>query len=397
MFEDVARTVHIARQLGEPGPDRRRPTSTPSTTATRTSTASSHTEQRSRDDIDRTARSGSSPAARTCTATRRCARSPTQSQADRGRARRRRRHARARSSWKPVLTDADAIRRVLLDANADDRVRRRDRLDAHLLARPRCGSPGSTRCASRCCTCTPRPTSSCPGPTIDMDFMNLNQAAHGDREFGYIADPAAACRARPWSGHVADPVVAQRVGDVGARGRRPRPRCARCGWPASATTCATSRSPRATRSRPSSASASRSTPTASTTWSPRSTRSPTPTSTRWSPSTTTPTTSRAELRRGGDRHESLRYGARIEAGLRQFLEAGGFTAFTTNFEDLGGLRQLPGLAVQRLMADGYGFGGEGDWKTAVLRAHPQGDGRGPAGRHVVHGGLHLPPRARRAS
>jgi L-arabinose isomerase len=73
-----------------------------------------------------------------------------------------------------------------------------------------------------------------------------------------------------------------------------------------------------------------------------------------------------ELRRGGERHESLRYGARIELGLRSFLEAGDFGAFTTTFEDLGGLRQLPGLAVQRLMADGYGFGAEGDWKTAVL-------------------------------
>ena len=73
-----------------------------------------------------------------------------------------------------------------------------------------------------------------------------------------------------------------------------------------------------------------------------------------------------ELRPGGDRHESLRYGARIELGLRAFLDDGGFTAFTTNFEDLGGLRQLPGLAVQRLMADGYGFGGEGDWKTSVM-------------------------------
>jgi L-arabinose isomerase len=73
-----------------------------------------------------------------------------------------------------------------------------------------------------------------------------------------------------------------------------------------------------------------------------------------------------ELRAGGERHESLRYSARIELGLRGFLEAGGFRAFTTNFEDLGGLKQLPGMAVQRLMADGYGFGGEGDWKTSVL-------------------------------
>ena len=73
-----------------------------------------------------------------------------------------------------------------------------------------------------------------------------------------------------------------------------------------------------------------------------------------------------ELRVDGDRHDSLRYAARIESGLRAFLDAGDFTAFTTNFEDLGGLRQLPGMAVQRLMADGYGFGGEGDWKTSVL-------------------------------
>ncbi len=73
-----------------------------------------------------------------------------------------------------------------------------------------------------------------------------------------------------------------------------------------------------------------------------------------------------ELRRGGARHDALRYGARIELGLRAFLEQGGFKGFTTTFEDLHGLRQLPGLAVQRLMADGYGFGAEGDWKTAAL-------------------------------
>jgi len=73
-----------------------------------------------------------------------------------------------------------------------------------------------------------------------------------------------------------------------------------------------------------------------------------------------------ELRADGARHASLRYAAQIELALRDFLIGGGFGAFTTNFEDLGGLRQLPGLAVQRLMADGYGFGGEGDWKTAVL-------------------------------
>ena len=58
--------------------------------------------------------------------------------------------------------------------------------------------------------------------------------------------------------------------------------------------------------------------------------------------------------------------AKQEIGIRRFLEAGGYSAFTTNFEDLYGMQQLPGLAVQRLMAEGYGFAGEGDWKTAAI-------------------------------
>ena len=73
-----------------------------------------------------------------------------------------------------------------------------------------------------------------------------------------------------------------------------------------------------------------------------------------------------ELRRGGERHQSLRDAARIEAGLRSFLSGGNFMAFTDTFQDLHGLKQLPGIAVQRLMMDGYGFGAEGDWKTAAL-------------------------------
>lgn len=64
--------------------------------------------------------------------------------------------------------------------------------------------------------------------------------------------------------------------------------------------------------------------------------------------------------------ENVRYQARIEIGMRIFLENGGFNAFTTTFEDLHGLEQLPGLAVQRLMAEGYGFGAEGDWKHAAM-------------------------------
>ena len=73
-----------------------------------------------------------------------------------------------------------------------------------------------------------------------------------------------------------------------------------------------------------------------------------------------------DVRKGGKFHANVREGARIELGMRAFLDEGRFRAFTTTFEDLNGLRQLPGLAVQRLMADGYGFGAEGDWKTAAL-------------------------------
>ena len=119
---------------------------------------------------------------------------------------------------------------------------------------------------------------------------------------------------------------------------------------------------------------------------------PTPTSTRWSPSTRTSTTSCPSCGPAASGTSRCATARAIELGLRSFLDAGGFGAFTTNFEDLGGLRQLPGLAVQRLMADGYGFGAEGDWKTAVLVRAAKVMGAGPARRRIPHGGLHLRPR-----
>jgi L-arabinose isomerase len=72
------------------------------------------------------------------------------------------------------------------------------------------------------------------------------------------------------------------------------------------------------------------------------------------------------LRKGNPDYGSLREAARIELGLRHFLEDGGFKGFTDTFEDLHGMTQLPGIAAQRLMGSGYGFAGEGDWKTAAL-------------------------------
>ena len=74
----------------------------------------------------------------------------------------------------------------------------------------------------------------------------------------------------------------------------------------------------------------------------------------------------SSLLKGGDKHTSLREAAKIELGLRKFLQDGGFKGFTDTFEDLHGMIQLPGIAAQRLMNQGYGFAGEGDWKTAAL-------------------------------
>ncbi len=77
----------------------------------------------------------------------------------------------------------------------------------------------------------------------------------------------------------------------------------------------------------------------------------------------------ADGKPGGKYHQNVRYQARIELGMKKFLQEGGFKGFTTTFEDLHGLAQLPGLASQRLMDAGYGFGAEGDWKhSALVRA-----------------------------
>jgi L-arabinose isomerase len=74
----------------------------------------------------------------------------------------------------------------------------------------------------------------------------------------------------------------------------------------------------------------------------------------------------SELKKGNTKHESLKDAARIETGIKKMLIAGNFKGFTDTFEDLHGLKQLPGIAAQRLMQAGYGFAGEGDWKTCAL-------------------------------
>ena len=89
---------------------------------------------------------------------------------------------------KPVVTQPRLDPRAVLEANATSGCVGVMRLDAHVFARRRCGSPVFARCRSRCSTSTPSSTAIFPWGEIDMDFMNLNQSAHGDREFGFIAN-----------------------------------------------------------------------------------------------------------------------------------------------------------------------------------------------------------------
>ncbi|WP_030262309.1 L-arabinose isomerase [Streptomyces sp. NRRL B-24484] len=269
----------------------------------------------------------------------------------------------ARIVWKPVLTDAAAIRRTCLDANADDSC-------IGLIAWMHTFSPAKMWIAGLDALRKPllhlhtQANRQLPWSTIDMDFMNLNQAAHGDREFGYIQSRLGVAR-KTVAGHASDPAVVRRVVSwaraAAGRAELATLRLARFGD--NMRDVAVTEGDKVEAQLRLGVSVN--------TYGVNDLVAAVDAATdedvnglvkeydelyRLAP----------ELRAGGDRHDSLRYAARIELGLRTFLTDGGFGAFTTNFEDLGGLRQLPGLAVQRLMADGYGFGGEGDWKTAVL-------------------------------
>ncbi|MDG6105247.1 L-arabinose isomerase [Dactylosporangium aurantiacum] len=263
--------------------------------------------------------------------------------------------------WKPVLTSAGDILRVCLEANADPQV-------VGVVAWMHTFSPAKMWISGLDALRTPllhlhtQANVALPWAEIDMDFMNLNQAAHGDREFGYIQSRLGVAR-KTVAGHVTDPRVTARIG----------------AWARAAAGWTEMRSLRLARFGDNMRDVA------------VTEGDKVEAQLRFGVSVNTygvndlveavdatadadvdnlvkeyHDTYRVSAALKADRADSLRYAARIELGLRSFLEAGGFKAFTTNFEDLGGLRQLPGLAVQRLMADGYGFGGEGDWKTSVL-------------------------------
>ncbi|GAA3215872.1 L-arabinose isomerase [Microbacterium terregens] len=265
--------------------------------------------------------------------------------------------------WKPVLKDPDGIRRLALEANARDDV-------LGMIAWMHTFSPAKMWISGLDALRKPllhlhtQADVELPWADIDFDFMNLNQAAHGDREFGYIQTRLGVSR-KTVVGHVSNPVVRRQIEDW---------QRAAAGWAAVRTLKLARfgdnmRYVAVTEGDKTEAEL----------------RFGVQVNT-WGVNELVEAVEAAsdvdvdalvaeyedlydvapELRVGGARHQSLRDGAAIELGLRSFLEGGGFGAFTTSFEDLGALKQLPGLAVQRLMAEGYGFGAEGDWKTAIL-------------------------------
>jgi L-arabinose isomerase len=203
-----------------------------------------------------------------------------------------------------------------------------------------------------------------PWAEIDMDFMNLNQAAHGDREFAFIQTRLGRER-KTIVGHWDDPTVGRRLGwwARAAAGwhEAHRLRIARFGDNMREVAVTEGDKVEAQARLGFSVNGYGVSELAS-----RVATVPRSTVDSLIEAYETEYEVVPALRRGGDRHEALRYAASIEAGVRSFLEDGAFGAFTDTFEDLGDLRQLPGIGVQRLMADGYGFGAEGDWKAAAL-------------------------------
>lgn len=261
--------------------------------------------------------------------------------------------------WKPVLTTQEEILAVCREANNSDACVGLI-LWMHTFSPAKMWIAGLTSLRKPFLHLHTQFNAELPYSTIDMDFMNLNQAAHGDREFGFITarlrlarkvvvgywqDPETVAEIATWvraalgwheSQHLkvarfgdnmrnvavteGDKVEAQRVFGYTVSGYGIGDLTDRMAQFTEAEVAQLVNEYREQYS----------------------------------------------IAKDHDRADSLAVAARIELGLRAFLTEGGFGAFTDTFEDLHGMGQLPGIATQRLMASGFGFGGEGDWKTAAL-------------------------------
>jgi L-arabinose isomerase len=266
--------------------------------------------------------------------------------------------------WKPILTGPDAIQEVILAANAAPAC-------AGVITWMHTFSPakmwiaGLTRLQKPLAHLHTQFNRELPWGEIDMDFMNLNQSAHGDREYGFIGARLRLNR-KIVVGHWQDPEVGQEL----------------AGWARSALALAESRRLKIARfggmnmREVAVTGGDRVEAQIQLGWSTNgyavgdlvrriaeiSDADAEKVCQEYEDSYAVV----AALRKGGEKRDILLDAAKQELAMRAFLVKGGFGAFTTTFEDLHGLKQLPGLACQRLMADGYGFGAEGDWKTSAL-------------------------------
>jgi L-arabinose isomerase len=273
-------------------------------------------------------------------------------------------NAPIRLVYQPVLTRPDEIREMCLAANA------RSQCAGvvtwmHTFSPAKMWIAGLTRLQKPLAHLHTQFNEELPWGEIDMDFMNLNQSAHGDREYGFIGARLRMKR-KVIVGHVRYPDVVDEIS----------------GWVRSALALHESHDLKIARfggmnmREVAVTGADRVEAQIQLGWSingygvgdlvkPIADVRDAEVD-RLVEEYEDSYTLAGSVRAGGEQRESLRYAARQEIAMRAFLDEGGFRAFTTTFEDLHGLKQLPGLACQRLMAQGYGFGAEGDWKTAAL-------------------------------
>ena len=264
--------------------------------------------------------------------------------------------------WKDTMKSSEDVTRLIREAGADDRCIGLVTW-MHTFSPAKMWITGLSELSKPFCQLHTQYNRDIPWDTIDMDFMNLNQTAHGGREFGFIGSRLRLERK----------VVVGHWEDAGVRARLDA-------WMRAAAAFADSRSMKVARfgdnmrevavTEGDKVEAQKVFGYAVHGYG------------LGDLSAFTDAVSDGDIdalvaeyerlyvmgpgvtETGG--RERVRSAARLEIGMRRFLEDGGFQAFTTTFENLHGLDQLPGLACQRLMADGYGFGAEGDWKTAAL-------------------------------
>ena len=265
----------------------------------------------------------------------------------------------ARVVWKPIVTTADEILKICREANNSDTCIGLV-LWMHTFSPAKMWIAGLRALRKPFLQLHTQFNRELPYATIDMDFMNLNQAAHGDREFGFITarmrlprkvvvgfwqDTDTVEEMGAWTRaalglHESQHLKVARFGDnmrnVAVTDGDKVEAQAVFGYTVSGYGIGDLTDRMAEFS---DADVARLVQEYRDTYT---------------------------LAAEHDRGNSLTEAARIELGLRAFLTEGGFGAFTDTFEDLHGMGQLPGIATQRLMASGFGFGGEGDWKTAAL-------------------------------